>query len=112
MEVPANQTYTFRGGLWHKFWGGANWPFGILKISPEVIVLRDTSMNQEYQLSKSDVVKIEMRKYLGLIGCRVKISHNRKDYSDSWNGDSFIFGSLGSSLDRVAAIFRKCGWLQ
>ena len=54
-----NRDYEFRGGLWIGF-SGSTWPFGVLDVNTERLVIHDELLQKEYKFSKNEIVRIEI----------------------------------------------------
>lgn len=63
MVMIENQTYTFKGGAWIGFTSGT-WPFGILIISKDRIILKIEGLDNELVFTKDNLEKIEIKRFL------------------------------------------------
>ena len=88
METQINKIYKFTGGIRAGF-VAATWPWGILEIAENQLIVRNELTKEEFSFSKSDVKKIEEKKILPIVGYGIKIVHNNPSYKKI-----YIFGML------------------
>ena len=98
--------YKFRGGIWIGWLWANSWPNGTLEVNQDSLILRDEMLKKEFKFSKTEVVKIEIKKFFPVIGYGIRIYHTNKNYNSRlyfWYF-SFRFKELISSL-------KQFGWL-
>jgi len=84
---------------------GSTWPFGHLEISNNQLIVRDEMFQKKLELTKGDIIRIEIKKYLPIVGYGIKI-YTKKNYNTIayfWYW-SFRFKELVGAL-------KECGWL-
>ncbi|OGI73952.1 hypothetical protein A3D42_00700 [Candidatus Nomurabacteria bacterium RIFCSPHIGHO2_02_FULL_41_18] len=97
--------YVFRGGVRIGFLS-TTWPSGILEVNENLLTLRSEMTKQELAFSKSDIIKIEIKKVFPIIGYGIRIHHTKTSYSKKiyfWYW-SFRFKELTDAL-------KELGWL-
>ncbi|MBP9851726.1 MAG: hypothetical protein KBC67_00510 [Candidatus Pacebacteria bacterium] len=104
MSNNINQNNKFRGGAWIGSWQ-ITWPFITLEVREDQLILKNSLFKKEYYFTRDSVEKIEVKKYLPIIGHGINIvlrdkSKETKYYFWYW---SFRFDSLIDSL-------KKFGW--
>lgn len=101
-----NKSYKFCGGL-HIGLISSTWPGGELEVTQDYLFVRDKFLRKEYKLSKTDIVSVEIKKYLPIIGYGIKISHKNKSYT--W--DTIYFWYVSFRFEKLVNGLKEFGWL-
>lgn len=82
------------------------WPFGILEVGLDSLVIRDESMKREYRFRHSEVEKIEIRKIIPFIACGIRIIP-----VDKMKDDPLYYWSIGPQLKKILVALKESGWI-
>lgn len=97
----------FLGGIWIG-WSWANsWPNGSLRITKDTLVLCDEMLKKCFTFAKNEVTRIEIKKFLPVIGCSVRIYHTNHGYNKR-----LMFWYLGFQFNKVLSALKECGWIE
>lgn len=105
MTTKTDQHYKFRGGLSVGIFG-STWPNGMLEANQTSLILRDELMEKEYNLSREDIIRIEVKKYFPIIGYGIRIHHNNKRYDKS-----IFFWYRSFRMDKLTNALKELGWM-
>ncbi|MBN2306804.1 hypothetical protein JXD20_02365 [Candidatus Peregrinibacteria bacterium] len=95
----------FRGGVRFGAWCNS-WPFGVLEIHKEALVLRDVLLGREIKFLKDEIEKIEIKKSFPLIGYYIRI------YSgNSSQNDFFAFGYWSLHFEKLLDALKEFNYL-
>ena len=82
------------------------WPFVTLQVGADSLVIRDSLLRKQIKLTKLDDVRIEIKKYIPIIGYGVRIYHKNKAYTNL-----LIFWYVSFHFSKLVDTLKKFGWL-
>ena len=98
------KSYKFRGGVDIGVSGGT-WPFGILEVNQDKLILHDGLLKKEEVFTKDGIERIEIKK----IFC---IKHAIRIYSkDQKQNDNYVFYYFPHRFSRLLDALKKCNYL-
>lgn len=97
--------YKFRGGALMGYYSNT-WPFVVLDVSRDFLVIRDKLLHKEIRLSKSDIDRIEIKKYIPIVGYGIGIYHRNKLYTNL-----LIFWYVSFNFDKLLSSLKELDWL-
>ena len=95
----------FKGGVWIGALANT-WPFGALDIDQNRLILCDKLFKKEIIFPKQEIKRIEIKKYLPIIGYGIRIySKNPKQ------NDLYCFWYVGFHFSEFTNKLKGCGYL-
>jgi hypothetical protein len=100
-----NKDYIFRGGVWIGFIA-STWPSGVLEVSQNQLAVIDECLKRERRYSHDEIEKIEIKKYLPIIGYGIKIIPH-----DKTNESFLYFWYVSFYFENLINTLKKFGWI-
>jgi len=105
MSIQESKIYKFRGGVWIGAWA-TSWPFCILEVAHNFLAIHDEMLKRDLSFSKDEIVQIEIKKYIPVIGYGIKIKHTKKNY------DSIVyFWYVSFRFNKLSNALTELGWI-
>lgn len=99
------QNDRFRGGVWTGPWA-STWPFGVLEVGQDYLVISDESLERESRFVRGDIERIEVKRILPIIGFGIRIVPVNKA-----RGGNLYFWYPSFRFKKLISALREHGWL-
>jgi hypothetical protein len=99
-----NQNKKFKGGI-RTGYRSNTWPFGTFEVNPDTLIIRDELLHKEYKFSRDQVIEIEIKKILPIIGWGIRVHHKNTNYPKR-----MIFWYWSFQFNNLLSALKEFGW--
>lgn len=105
MVEPENKIHKFRGGVWLGF-TAATWPWGVLEVSSDQLVVIDESLKKEVSFTHEEIEKIEIKRYFPVIAYGICITPR-----DKMKRQLLYFWYISFRFKKLINALKQFNWL-